>query len=508
MKNKTLFLLLLFTGNFLSAQKIKVETGETGVKTDFRPTISKVINNKVYVATFMDNKATITGFDKATMKQTLSFTTEKIKFIVISGVLFLEDKIVVIYYTKKGIFGNVYDYNGKDISKDTPMTTFEYENGWTNDNNYEGECQTSENGKYFMISSSNKDNKPVFDYVIYGSDMKVVSKGNVRLPKEYSSGKIRRLVLSNTANIGILAHQEESAKFSYLRYIKASKTVEETKVFSEGYFILKSNVITSKNGIYIGGLYGNEYTVRVKFQGEMTYPMIEGAFGVRLNPDDLSVIYSNVTAFSEEQVAEYNSEMLKHPSYHMALKNGNTPEGKINSEYLKINLDGMTLDKSDNIVLALSSFNGVSESIHFATNIIICQFKLKKEGGISNFKIVPRRQTSYNDPWEGGFRNSDYFYSSLVCSGENIVSLFNDAEDNTNNLTDMNKNIAAADKKSLLASAEVKNDGSFKKYKLLPKDADVLILSDCTVYIDETLSFAIATRDKGEVVLLKITSLE
>jgi hypothetical protein len=505
MKNKTLCLLFLFAVHFLSAQKIKLETGETGVKTYDRPVISKVINNKVYVATFLDNKTTITGFDKVTMKQTLAFTTEKTKYIVNSGVLFLENKIIVIY-DKNGVFADVYDYNGKSISKGMTLTSFAYENSWRY---YSGDCMSSENGKYFMVSHSNKDSKPAFDYVIYDSEMKLVSKGNVKLPKEYSSAMIRKLLLSNTANIGILAYLSgESSKFSLLRYTKASKTVEEIKVLSEEFFVLKSNVITTRNGIYIGGLYGNNYTVKVKFQGEMTERMIEGAFGVKLNLDDLSVVYSNLTPFSEEQAAAYNSEMLKHPNYSRALEKAGTPEGKIHNEYLDINVDGMAVDKNDNIVLALSSFNGVSETNKFATNIIICQFRLKKEGGLSNFKIVPRRHTSYNDPLEDGFRNSDYFYSSLVCSGECIVSVYNDDEKNIDNLTDMNKNISDADKKSLLAGAEVKNDGNFKKYKLLPQDADVLIMTYCTMYIDETLTFAIATRDKGEVVLLKITSLE
>jgi hypothetical protein len=260
----------------------------------------------------------------------------------------------------------------------------------------------------------------------------------------------------------------------------------------------------SAGGYYVGGICGAPYST--KGNDEANNDMIEGVFGLKLKPDDLSLVYSNLSSFSEEQAEDYNNEISKHPNYKKHLAHAKTPKGKIHNEYIFIQLDAMTVDASGNIVLAISSFVSAAEGNSFATNVAICQMKLLAEGGLSNFKVVPRRHTSYHDPLDGNYHRSDYFFSSLVCKCDNIVSVFNDDKKNISNLTDMNKNFPTADKSSLPACADVDGSGKFRKYALFPEGEHVLILSKFTKYIDENTTLTVATRDKKEMLLLKIYS--
>ena len=110
----------LIMSNLLNAQKIKVEEGEINAICDKKPVISKVFGNKVYLATFNSSKVTITGFDATSMKQSSVFTTEKLKNLVAKGVIFLENKCIVLYkekFQESPVRGDVFAYDGKNLFK-------------------------------------------------------------------------------------------------------------------------------------------------------------------------------------------------------------------------------------------------------------------------------------------------------------------------------------------------------------------------------------------------------
>ena len=491
----------LIMSNLLNAQKIKVEEGEINAICDKKPVISKVFGNKVYLATFNSSKVTITGFDATSMKQSSVFTTEKLKNLVAKGVIFLENKCIVLYkekFQESPVRGDVFAYDGKILNKNMSLTDFIFDD-WSLIENF-GQFMVSENGKYFMIANSNIDRKPTFDYAIYSDELKLVKKGNAKLPAKYNAGRILKLILSNTANIGILAIEdfEGSASTTYFILKKDSKQIEEIKTLSSEYKGYESKVITAKSGYYIGGLTGIAIP--------KTYTnYLHGVFGIKLDLNDLSIVYSNFTNFSESQATEYNTELFKW-TYLSNVTNIKYPEGLIHNDYVTTCLDGFTLDKNDNLVFGISS-EKIGEGLRMADNLVICQFRLTIEGSISNYTIIPRRQTA-NMNATSDFYYSDYFYSSVVCSGDYIISIFNDGQKNLDNLTDMNKNVENAGKKSMLVGVETNIDGVFKKFALLPNDKSVLIITFYTEYIDSNITFAFATRDKGNAVLLKISSVE
>lgn len=501
MKFKALFVfcVLLLSSGLLFSQSVKVQTAETGVETYDLPTLSKVVNNQVFVATFSDNKATIIGFETGTLKQTVKFTTEKTKFIVKNGVQFLENRIVVIY-ENNGAFMDVFDYKGKLIAQKLPLSNLTHDDSWN------GFCEVSENAKYLMVAHPVKNYYSPINFVVYDAEMKLVNKGSIKLPKGFEKSRIEQMVLSNKGEIAVLASSdEESMNIGLFKYTPASKAVEMIKELSNNHYILNSKIIVNKKGIYVGGIYGDYYDSDKKVDGMNRVRSIDGAFGVKLNVDDFSLIYDYFSPFKEDQAEAYNAEMKKHPNYSKGFEKTSSPDGKIINEYLQNHLDGMSVDRNDNIAMAISSYHGIADNNTFATNIIIAQFKLTKDG-VSDFKVIPKRHTVYNDPMEDGFRVSEYFFSALFCNGDKMISIFNEDEKNLDNVSDMNKNISAANKKSLLADVETKEDGKLKKYKLLPGDEDVLILTGTVLYVDETTMYAIATRDKDAVVLLKFTA--
>ncbi|MDI1234360.1 MAG: hypothetical protein PSX81_08765 [bacterium] len=487
MKIKLLILITLLIQNAFS-QKVKIETGDLNVDNDFKCVISKVFNGKVYTCAFQNKRLTVVGFEVSTMKQVSSFTTEKIKHLIPQGVLFLENKIVILHsetINNANMLGDVFSYDGKNILTDFELYNF----GETN--SYRIKHIVSQNGKYFMLSNTNYMKGATFEYGIFDVNIKFASRGNIKLPRGHNTSYIDQLILSNTGNIGIFSFEEDKKNtFSYLKLNKGSKIVEEIKIISTEYHPILSKLVSSNDGYFFGGIYGTRG--------------IQGAFGFQLDLDSLNLIYSNLTDFTDEQGESYNTELKKHPNYKKGLEK--IKDTKIMSRDLKLRIDGITIDKNKNIIFGLSSFHSVDEYNKFATNIIICQFRLNANGGMSNYIIIPKRHTNYNDAYTGSHLPSDYFYSSIVCSGNHIVSIFNDQEKNISNLTDMNLNVSGVDKKSLLASVETTEDGKFEKNILLPDQKDILIMTEFTLLIDHDLTFAIGTRDKGNVVLLKIIS--
>lgn len=500
MKIKILAIVLLVT-NFVNAQKIKVDKGEVKTSTDNRPVISKVINNKIYVATFENDIATITGFDVNTMKQVSSFKTEKLKRIIDNGVLFIDAKIIVLHMNKwnnSTILGDVFSYDGKNLIKDISLTDFKYVN--SNDYGNEGKFMASENGKYFMITNSNYEEKASFDYSIYSDNIKLIKKGSVKFPEKNSEAYVQNLILSNTANIGALIYQDNNDEPLTTFFIlkKESKQIEEVKILSDKYVSFNTKYIGTKNAYFITGLFGLSY----EHKNEHYKKMLHGAFGIKLDLNDLSISYSNFTDFNEEQVKTYNQELNKVPIWKMTTSNWEYVKTNIFNEFLRINIDAVSIDKDENIVMGISSFHWVDEHTNFTSNIIVGQFRLNKSGNISNFVAIPKYLTMV------GQLPEEYLFSLIFCSNENILSIYNDDESNIKNLTDITKNKSKLDKSALLTCAETDQYGSFKKYALLPYDKDVLVFAHSSLYIDCNLTFATATRDKGEVVLLKFTSIE
>ncbi len=507
MRYKILILLILILQN-LSSQSIKVAVADLDVKLDNNYfAISKVKNGKVYAASYKsDNyKVEISVFEVSTMKKVSSFATDKIKNLLDeNGVLFLENKIILIRSEKwlgPNIICDVYDYEGKNISKDNSLNNFKVVNKF-GDRNF-GDNIVSQNGKYFMITSNNIPGKAGFEHVIFDENLKVVSKGIISLPKAQINSTIERLVLSNTANVGIFSYvqEEENSSFRYFKLDKGSKSVEEVKVLSESYQPFKSQIISSKDGYFIGGTYGTFYNVKQTISNTNAGHCNYGAFGLQLDLDNLSIIYSNFSEFTPDQVKAYNDQLLQFKFTKKIFLKSN-PEGRIYNEPYRLIISGLTLDKNKNIVLGLTSY-----SYEYSSSIAICQLKLTADGNMTNFSIIPKLHWLNNPNTNTGKYFPTQFYSSaIVCTESSLVTIFNDQEKNISNLTDMNKGSSGVDKSSLLASAETKEDGSIKKFILLPNDKDILLYLYFTTFIDENLTFMIATRNKETMVLLKVSS--
>jgi hypothetical protein len=505
---KKLLGLVLFWGIIsASSQSIKIEFAGTGVKPDYGSGISGIFNNTIYTHSASGNKVTITGFDANTLKQTIQFKGENTSgFFGGEGLLYLENSVVVLHEQKRErseIYGNIYAYDGKLLSEDKLLHKFVTLNKDGHRSSYSSKDIVSQNGKFFALFSYFKPGE--FEYVLYDQQIKLQGKGIVKFPKEYSDSRVFELTLSNTGNIGILANDEgEKCSFNILRLKKGEKVAELVKTLSSAYKPHMDKVIATASAIYIGGVYGNQQIVKdmESFSGKTTENSVYGAFGIKLDQDKLDIVYDHLTAFTPEQVKAYNTEFEKFYRFKAIAETHNYSKERMYNFNSMLRMDGMSIDKDDHIATALSSYDSrTNGNVFIETSMNICQFKLTSSGSITNYKVVPKRQQTY-----GSNGNSSCFLSSLVCSSDNVVSLFNDDEDNLDNLTDMEKNVTKGNKKAWLVGAETKSSGSVKKIALLPENNDVLILPRNFMFINDRLSYALGLKDNGEIMILKINS--
>jgi hypothetical protein len=499
MKIITLLCVCVLSAFTLLSQSVRIETANIGSKEIYSNGISRILDNKVYAFAIDGKKAVITGFDAVTMKQTVTFTTEAISRMYTLPVVFMDKQIMILHGEKgndKALLADVYSYDGKAVSKDKVLHTFIGQERINSPIDV-----LSENGKYFAVA---QDQENTVEYVVYGSDLKIISKGVLKV-----NLTVDEIMVSNNGTLGLLVHDaDEKMNMTLLRILPGAKNSVTVKTLSKEYQPFMSMLIMNSGAYYLGGIYGTSQERKIlRLSGTQIEETVIGAFGLKLNPENFDIIYENLTEFSAEQANMYNKEYEKYPGRGDNFeKYGFSRDRIYNFGYnygSSLLMDGMAVDKDNQIVMSLSCYEPMDPVDKTSVSMILCQFKMGTSTGITNFTTFAKRQQMY-----GMGEAEKYFYSSLVCSGSTIVSVFNDDEGNINNLDNMTKGITKLGKDALLASAEVKPDGSRKKFILLPADKDVLIITKCTVFIDSKLSFAIGTRDKGEVVLIKISSKE
>jgi hypothetical protein len=125
----------------------------------------------------------------------------------------------------------------------------------------------------------------------------------------------------------------------------------------------------------------------------------------------------------------------------------------------------------------------------------IAQFKLKNDG-IGNFKVLTKDQHIRDHA------NQDYIGAIILSDNTNIYSIYNE---NESNLNKAEGDYIECNKRSLLACACSNKSDKISKKAMLEDDKNVLILPEHYVWADPQTLFVLSTRDKGNIVLVKIS---
>ncbi|MES2616358.1 MAG: hypothetical protein V4613_00680 [Bacteroidota bacterium] len=462
------------------AQNIKAVAGETTSKVQSRPFISRIYNNKIYIANKAKNTVEVTVFDAESMSKLSEFKFPiKDKEIKGEEVFFMDGKILIRYFLYPSLateYFDIYDFSGKQLHqrKELVKHKFKNENG-----EIEGaEIKISEDGK-FLLLASNGGNKKGKDYNLFDSDLKLVFNKTIKYEGVNYNGVMMYTVLTNTGEIGQLIRDDGGLR--EVRFVTLDKTAGK---FIEGETIL-SEMMPSlpkayfKEGmIYLGG------TLQIPGEADN----YKGAYSIKINLTDLSVAYSHEGLFTTEQIEDYTNK-------HNQIYNGSFMQKPKEPRIFNCQVSAITVDKNDNVVFSLSStFQYLLENIPQMRGVNMTQF-ICADGAISNFNVMYLFQHDYS------FLNEMRFGNIIFSNGIHIRHLYNDDKDYIG-INFEKKGCKIAKNKTGGLSAENIGENSNRSL-LFPPDQNIHIFPKIYI-ISSNICYMAGVLDGDKLVLVKL----
>ncbi len=286
----------------------------------------------------------------------------------------------------------------------------------------------SENKEFFVVDyeiPGSKEEKDRFGYVVYSSDLEMISEGEYELPYDADKVAITNNYLSNTGDYFIAA--------------KVYKPGESRKIFKSRLNLDKIVLmhitpdgveefdLALKGGKYISDLsFSSDQNRLMTFTGlysDQSYNGVKGIFFLQLDFNKKSIIHEGWEEFSKDFITEGWSDREKKRAEKRAEK------GKGEPELYEYDIRNIQTLKDGTMIGMLEQFfirevtrtdsrgNTYTTYYYYYNDVIV--YKVNKTGGFEWIKKIKKYQVSTND---GGF------YSSVASfhTDDKLVMLFND----------------------------------------------------------------------------------
>lgn len=360
---------------------------------------------------------------KVTAKLTEGFgQVERITILKDVPIIFISDK----KDGKNNLYLQKYSNTCEPAGSPKKIATYDMPKGWKRKGAFW--VHVSDNKEFFVVDyeiPGSKEEKDRFGYVVYSSELEVISEGEYELPYDANKVAITNNYLSNTGDYFLAAkvYKANDSKKLFKSRLNLDKIVL-MQVTPEG---VEEFDLALKGGKYISDLsFSSDQNRLMTFTGlysDKSYTGVKGIFFMQLDFNKKTVTREGWEEFSTDFITAGWSDRAKKKAEKRAEK------GKGEPELYEYDIRNIQTLKDGSMVGMLEQFfirevtrtdskgNTYTTYYYYYNDVII--YKVNKNGGFDWVKKIKKYQVSTND---GGF------YSSVATfhTDDKLVMLFND----------------------------------------------------------------------------------
>ncbi|MCE3294772.1 MAG: hypothetical protein K0R65_486 [Crocinitomicaceae bacterium] len=347
----------------------------------------------------------------------------------VEGIEILKDIPIVFISDKKNGKNSLYMQKYSNTCEPTgnpiKIASYEMPKGWKRKGSFW--VHMSQNRDFFVVDyeiPGSKEEKDRFGYVVYDSDLEVVSEGEYELPYDADKVTITNNYLSNTGDYFLAAKVYKAGDRKFFKSRLNLDKIVLMQVTPEG---VEEFDLELKGGKFISDLsFSSDQNRLMTFTGlysDASYTGVKGIFFLQLDFNKKSVTREGWEEFSKDFITEGWSERAKKKAEKRAEK------GKGEPELYEYDIRNIQTLKDGSMIGMLEQFfvrevtrtdsrgNTYTTYYYYYNDVIV--YKVNKNGGFDWVKKVKKYQVSAND---GGF------YSSVASfhTDNKLVMLFND----------------------------------------------------------------------------------
>lgn len=286
-----------------------------------------------------------------------------------------------------------------------------------------------ENKEFFVVEyeiPGSREEKDRFGYVVYSSDLEVVSEGEYELPYDADKVSITNNYLSNTGDYFLAAkvYKANENKGLFKSRLNLDKIVL-MQVTPDG---VEEFDLQLKDGKYISDLsFSSDQNRLMTFTGlysDKSHSGVKGVFFMQLDFNKKSVTREGWEEFSKDFITQGWSDRAKKKAQKRADKGKGEPElYEYDIRDIQTLKDGSMIGMLEQYYVVVTSHTDPKTGAttytytYYYNDVIV--YKVNKNGGFDWVKKIKKYQVSTND---GGF------YSSVASfhTDDKLVMLFND----------------------------------------------------------------------------------